>query len=111
MIIKILIITFILFVLWRTTLMYRKNDITGRELMIWIFFWCLVAGATLLPQKTDIIASWLGVGRGADLFVYLSIIVLFFLAFRIIVKLEKINRDVTKVVRHNALNAKKNQES
>ena len=103
MTIKILILIFILFIVWRTCLRYRKKDITGRELIIWIFFWCLVAGATILPQKTDIIASWLGVGRGADLFVYISIIVLFFLTFRIIVKLEKIDRDITRIVRQKAL--------
>jgi len=103
MIIKIFILIFILFVLWRTYLRYRKNDITWRELAIWIFFWCLVAGATILPQKTDIIAAWLGVSRGADLLVYISIIALFFLIFRVIVKLEKIDSDVTRVVRRKAL--------
>ena len=103
MIIKAIIILFILFVLWRTWLRFKVNDITNRELIIWLFFWFLVIIATLIPQKTDIIAQWLGVGRGADLLVYISIIVLFFIAFRIIVKLEKIDRDITKLVRKKAL--------
>ena len=110
MIIKTIIILFILFVLWRTFLRFKKEDITGREFSIWLIFWLLVGAATLVPQKTDIVAQWLGVKRGADLLVYLSIIVLFFVVFKIIVKLEKIDRDITKVVRHTALKNKDDNE-
>jgi len=106
MIIKIIIILFIVFTSWRTILRFKKRDITSRELVIWLIFWALVAVATLIPKETDIIAQWLGVGRGADLLVYLSIIVLFFVVFKIIVKLEKIDRDMTKIVRSTALKNK-----
>lgn len=103
MIIKVIIISFILFVLWRTVLRFKKGDITNRELIIWSIFWLLVALATIVPKQTDIVAQWLGVERGADLLVYLSIIVLFFIVFKIIVKLEKIDRNITKIVRNTAI--------
>ncbi len=105
-IITVLILLFVAFVLWRTTIRFRRNDITGRELFIWVVFWLLVAAATLVPKQTDVLAQLVGVERGADLLVYISIIVLFFVLFRIIVKLEKIERDITKVVRHTALHEK-----
>lgn len=103
MFIKVIIIAFIFFALSRTALKYKKNEITGRELLIWAVFWLLVGLAALAPQKTDVLAQWLGVSRGADLLVYLSIIVLFYLVFKIIVRLEKMDREITKVVRKNAL--------
>ena len=106
MIIKYLILAFIAFVLWRTVLRFQNKDITGRELGIWLIFWVFVSLATLVPQQTDVMAQFLGVGRGADLLVYLSIIALFFVVFKIIVKLEKIDRDITKVVRQTALEDK-----
>ena|SRR3989338_1121061 len=105
--IKIIIIAFILFILWRTFIRFRRRDITGREFGIWAIFWLIVAITALIPQQTDVIAQFLGVERGADLLVYISIIVLFFIVFRTIVKLEKINKDVTAVVRDKALNDKK----
>jgi len=105
--IKIIIIAFILFILWRTFIRFRRRDITGREFGIWAIFWLMVAIAALIPQQTDVVARSLGVERGADLLVYISIIVLFFIIFRIIVKLEKIDKDVTAVVRDKALNDKK----
>ena len=89
--------------LWRTLLRFRKQDITFREFIIWAIFWLLVGVAALAPKKTDIIAQWLGVERGVDLLVYISIIVLFFIVFKIIVKLEKIDKDITQIVRNTAL--------
>lgn len=103
MIIKYLIIVFIIFVLWRTFLRFRSKDITGRELSIWTIFWVAVILSTLAPQKTDVVAKFLGVGRGADLLVYLSVIILFFVVFKIIVKLEKIDKDITKIIRSDSL--------
>ena len=69
-----------------------------------------MAGAVLVPQQTDVIAQLVGVSRGADLLVYLSILVLFFLAFKILVRLEKIEKDITKIVRHVALTEKPKKE-
>lgn len=109
MIIKVVIILFVVFVLFRTWLRFKQKDITSRELSIWTIFWLLVVGATLAPQQTDLIAQAVGVGRGADLLVYLSIIALFFLVFKVIVKLEKIDKDVTEVVRNTAINKNKDE--
>ena len=103
MIIKIVIIVFVLGVLTKTVERFRQREITGRELTLWAIFWLLVAGATLVPKETDVVAQWLGVERGADLLVYLSIIALFFMVFKIVVRLEKLDRDITNVVRHNAI--------
>ncbi len=106
MIIKILILLFVLFVVWRTFLRYKASDISFREFIIWTTFWLIVLLASFLPQKTDVLAQRLGVERGADLLVYLSIMVLFFVAFRLIVKLEKIDRQITQLVRKIAIEEK-----
>ncbi len=110
MIIKILIIAFILFAAYRTVSRFRQRDIAFRELLIWLIFWCLVGLVTIFPQKTDSIAQWLGVSRGADLLVYISIIVLFFAVFKIVVKQEKIERDITKIIRTKALDQKSDHD-
>jgi hypothetical protein len=103
MLIKLIITIFILFVSSRVFLKYKKREITIQEFLGWLVFWLLVLGATFWPKFTDLIASKVGVSRGADLLVYLSIIVLFFAVFKIIVKLKKIDRDITKIVREVAL--------
>ena len=67
MIIKIIILGFIFFVVWRTFGRLKNNDISRREFLVWLVFWLGVGLAALWPQKTDVIAAWLGVSRGADL--------------------------------------------
>jgi len=113
MIIQIFILAFILFVISRIIARFRLGDVTSRELTVWLIFWFLVGAATLAPQKTDVVARWVGVERGADLLVYLSIMALFFIVFKIVVRLEKIDKDLTIIVRHAALtgNQTKNDQA
>ena len=108
-IIKIFILIVVMFIISRVLKRYRAGDITAREFSLWLLFWFLVSLATIMPQRTDVIAQFLGVARGADLLVYLSIITLFFLVFKIMVKLEQIEKQITRLVRHLALDNNDNQ--
>ena len=110
MIIKIILSFFVLFVILRIAYRFYKNEISRREMLIWLVFWLTVGGAIVLPQSTDLLAAEVGVERGADLLVYISVLVLFYLVFRILVKLEKVDRDITKVTRHIALEEEGDKE-
>jgi len=55
------------------------------------------------PDSTVIVANYLGIGRGTDLILYISLAVIFFILFRLHVKIESIGRDITKVVRKDSL--------
>lgn len=103
MAIKIIILFFILFVLLRTVARFVKKEIRPRELLAWLIFWAAVGAAVILPQTTDILAQQVGVARGADLLVYISVLVLFYAVFKVLVKLEKIDRQITEIVRAVAL--------
>lgn len=111
MLIKFFIIIFVLFAISRIFVRYRKQEISSKEVFVWTVFWALVLAATLWPKTTDIIAQVFGVGRGVDLLLYISIVVLFFIIFRIIVKIEKIEKDITKIVRHFAIEDGKNKNN
>jgi hypothetical protein len=102
MIIQVAILIFIIFVLTRVAARFGRGDITGREFGIWLIFWLLVGTATVLPKSTDVVAQAVGVERGADLLVYLSVIVLFFVIFKVLVRLERLDREITKLVRGEA---------
>lgn len=69
----------------------------------WILFWILADIAVLWPNSTTVIANSFGIGRGADFILYISIALIFFLLFRLHIKIESLSRDVTEVVRKNAL--------
>jgi small membrane protein len=107
MLIQILIILFSLFALNRIRSKFKNKEISNKEFFLWMVFWLLVIGATIWFKQTDIIASFFGVEKGADLAIYISIITLFYLIFKIIVKLDKIEKDITKLVRGVAIDEQK----
>ncbi|MFH1565499.1 MAG: DUF2304 domain-containing protein [bacterium] len=104
MLVKYIIIIFSLFVVYKAEKKFKNKDISKREYSLWIVFWIMVIMATLMPKNIDKIAQFAGVERGADLIVYLSIMIIFYLIFRILVSLEKIDREITTIVRKIALN-------
>jgi hypothetical protein len=103
MIIKILGSLFIIFVVSRIILRYRERKLTPGEFIGWTLFWVIVEATLILPQTTDYLARFLGVGRGVDAIIYLALIVLFYLIFRIYVRLEFIDHEITAIVRKVAL--------
>jgi len=103
MLIKIVLLLFVIFTVSRLVKKFRQRAVNGRELILWLIFWLAVAAAIVWPQKTDIIARWVGVGRGADLLVYVSILALFYAFFRLSVSDKKKQREITELTRHLAL--------
>jgi len=83
----------------------KSNELTKKEFIWWLSFWVIVAIATLSPKTADLVAKFLGVERGSNLAVYISIIALFYLFFRIMVKIDQIDRNITKIVREIAVPA------
>lgn len=74
-----------------------------RGALFWLL--CIVAAdiAVIQPEITTTIANRFGIGRGVDFVVYLSIILIFFILFRLHLKVESISRDITELIRQRAL--------
>lgn len=100
---QLLFTLFILFALSRAVLRFRESKISFLGLLGWTFLWLWVGIIIWIPGVTTHIAKILGIGRGADLIIYGSIITLFYLIFRIYVKLEDIERQITQLARKFAL--------
>lgn len=57
----------------------------------------------LRPEATNRVAAWIGVGRGADVVIYLSILLLFFICFATYIRLRETEERLAAVVRDLAL--------
>lgn len=82
---------------------YRQRRIGTRSLLLWLLLWSVAAFVILFPDTTVEVAQLLGIGRGTDLVLYLSVIFIFYLLFRVIVRFERIDREITLIVRTLAL--------
>jgi hypothetical protein len=85
-------------VLW-----FRQRKIGGIAILLWLFLWTGFAVVVLFPESAVVLAHLLGISRGVDLALYLSVILIFFLLFRIYVRLEQVDRQITQIVRAVAL--------
>lgn len=103
MLIQVFISLFVIFAIWRLIVKFKKVELKNSEFWLWLLFWILAGVVAWLPGITTEAANLLGIGRGADLVFYVSLIVLFYLIFRIYLKLEKMERNITKLVRRDAI--------
>ncbi len=102
-ILQAIVLIFVLFVLSRVIIKFRQGKINTYEMIFWSIVWVAVAIVLFIPQITNPIAEFLNIGRGIDVAVYLSIVLLFYLVFRLYVKVDALNHNLTKVVRETAV--------
>jgi len=103
LVVQILIAVFALFAIARAVSQYKQGRVPRTWLAFWVFFWLGAAIVAVLPWTTEVLARVLGVGRGVDAVMYVSLVVLFYLVFRLFVKVEDVERQITKLVRKVAL--------
>ena len=108
---KLIQILFLLFGFFMLLFAYfnKKSKRLKLDLVLFIY----VTGIflilfTLFPSTSTVFANILGISRGVDVLIYLSLPLLFYLVFLLYVRLEELNKKLTKMVRIDAIkNAKK----
>lgn len=97
--IQIIAILFALFALSGVALRLKDKSINSIQFMFWGLIWAAVIIIAFVPNITSFISRILGIGRGIDVLIYIGMILLFYLNFRLYVKIDRIERDITKIVR------------
>lgn len=100
---QIIVLAFIFFVFLKILKKYREKIISNREMLLWSLVWLLAALLIIWPGTTSFLASQLGIGRGVDLIVYLALILNLYLIFRLYVRVEKLGKNITELVRKLAI--------
>jgi len=94
---------FLLFASSRVLLRFRGGILSFFSFIFWISLFGFALLLVLFPIVSGSIARFLGVGRGADVVIYVSITLLFYLIFRAYIFLEDIKHDITEIVKKQAL--------
>jgi len=85
---------------WRRT---KQNALSRRAAILWSLLWIAGGIVVMLPDVANLFANLVGVGRGADAILYVSVLLIVYLLFRVFLRLDRMERDLTKLVRRIAL--------
>jgi len=96
-------IIFSFFALSRAFLRYKDKSLHLNELFLWIVVWVGVICVAIFPSIFVTLSKILGIGRGVDILLYGGMILLFYLLFRVYVKVEAQQKDMTTLVREIAI--------
>lgn len=99
LVVQVLLIVIILFPVSRVFLRFKDGQLTPPFFIFWLSVWTGALLVLIFPSFTTKVAKAVGINRGIDVVVYLSIAILFYLVFRIYVSIENIRHEISEIVR------------
>jgi len=76
----------------------------------WTSLWLAVVVVFWSPELASRLADFFGIGRGADLIIYTAIIAILFFVYRLFIRLEKTESEITSLTRELALHVERKKE-
>lgn len=104
--IQIIGLLVVAFGILRALISFKNHKISAKWLVFWLVVWSGVGVIAFIPGIASRISEPLGVGRGIDLLVYGSILFIFYMIFRIYLRLEALEHNITRLVREIAIKRK-----
>lgn len=97
-------------ILVRIIILKKNKKIAGGEFVFWSVFWISAAFFIATIKWIDkLVASFGFSGSGIQILLYLAVVILFYLNFRLRLKVEKLDKDITKMVRHSAISSREQE--
>ncbi len=87
----------------RIMALWKTKKLPLKTAVFWFFVWFAVLLIVSVTPIIDALSRPVGVGRGIDLVVYIGIMILFYLVFQQNMKIDKLENEITKLVREIAL--------
>jgi hypothetical protein len=90
--------------IWRLSEQKKKKKIGQNEFVLWLSFWLLGAIAIIFIKELDRLVGALGFsGSGINFLLYLTVMILFYMVFKLRLSLAKMDSNLTEIVRKIAL--------
>jgi len=101
--IQVIVVGFALFALLLVFFRFRKRSLSVLEFLVWFGFWVAVGVVGVDPDITYRFAALIGVGRGVDAVIYVTLLMLCYLAFRQRITARHLEQQITQLVRKLAI--------
>lgn len=98
----------ILFFIIRLVGQKKRKQINNNEFGLWLAFWLLALAAIIFLKKIDFLVASLGFsGAGINVLVYIAVLILIYLVFRLRLNQAKIERQLSEINQELALKTRK----
>ncbi|MFA6513745.1 MAG: DUF2304 domain-containing protein [Patescibacteria group bacterium] len=105
---QIIALAIITIFVWRLNEQRRKKKIGSNEFIFWLIFWALGAIAIILIRQIDRLVGMLGFsGAGINFLLYLTVMLLFYMVFKLRLSIAKMDSNLTEIARKIALTTNK----
>ncbi len=111
MLIQIILIFIIGVIVMRLIGQWRAQALTTQQFFLWLGVWFVAVMVIAAPDITSYLALQVGITRGVDLVVYTSIILLFYVVFKLLMRQERQEKYITTLVQKVALDAVKKTDA
>jgi hypothetical protein len=101
--IQFFLLAFALLALVKVVQKYRARAIQTMQFLAWVLISLGATFVAVFPDTTNFFAAMLGIWRGADLLLYASLVIISYLIFRIHLTLDRVQQEITEIVRVLAL--------
>ena len=101
--IQLILLFFVFFALVKVILRHRHREMRRFQFLFWVEVWVGAAVIISHPDTSTFVADLVGIGRGADLIIYVSFLIAFYLIFRIHLMLNRVEQEITQIVSTMAL--------
>lgn len=91
------VIIFGLFAASRVILRFKGKEISWKETLFWLSIWFTILAIVIFPGLSISFAKLIGIGRGVDSAFFIAILLLFYLIFRLYVKIDNIDKNLTSL--------------
>lgn len=100
---QIILFIFLIFALSRVFFRFKDGILPLFGFLFWSIIFGIAIVLVLFPDLSSRFAKIVGIGRGADIVLYVSIVLLFYLIFRLYIYMEDVRRDLSTLVQKLAL--------
>ena len=98
----ILLVLIFIYFMFKLLYFLRINAISFKR-YIFLNFICILAILAIITDLLGYFSDLFGIGRSVDFAIYTSILIMFFLLFKLYVAIEKSTRLNTAIIRHIAI--------
>lgn len=87
----------------RVIFLWRKRKIEVSVALFWVMIWAAIVFVAFDTQTLNALTTAVGIGRTVDLAMYIGILILLYVVFQLNMKVNRLERQLTKLVREISL--------